>query len=447
MISRREWLALVGKLGVIGAAASLGLSLPAHAVTRPNATLNPLFLNASPRPVLSRRTDPRMVENLMSGGNGVVFGYDRYFKGAGSDWGDFPTNTPSITWGYNVDGGQWLECATTAAGVTRVWAALSFTAVVGETYFLSFTVDSKTGSHANGNATLASGTFTGGTVQVNNPSPGRYALGGLCTVGGAIQVRLGIGVNSTNAADATIRYSNVMVERVPKGQTYPNEYVRPGDQQVFAYTRSSVVTSGLEGTPTVGDVYAIPRRSSVLVLGDSFANDATDFPGKLRIALRGKPIAVNFYGVAGARIDQITDQIASGMARQALTPTASPYTVCIAHGGVNDVAQGNTFATAQTRRLAQIAAVEAAGMRPILLTIPPYNPASAGQQTIIDDYNAWIKTLGYPLYDLYADANDGAGDFKASWNASDGVHPGSAQGEGYDIMGRRLADLLMLIGD
>lgn len=446
-MTRREWLTLVGRLGVIGAAAAVGLGTPARAQNRLVATLNPLYLNVSPRPVVSSRTAPRLVENLLSGGNGVVFGYDRYYKGAGSDWGDFPTNTTSITWGYNADGGQWFEVATTTAGVNRVWAALSFTAVAGETYLLSFTVDSKTGSHANGNASLATGTFTGGTVLLNNPSPGRYALGGLCTVGGSIQVRLGIGVNSTNAADATIRYSNVMVERVPKGQTYPNEYVRPGDQQVFGYTRSSVVTSGLEGTPTVGSTYAIPTRSSVLVLGDSFANDATDFPGKLRIALRGKPIAVNFYGVAGARIDQITDQIASGQARQALTPTASPYTLCIAHGGVNDVAQGNTLATAQSRRLAQIAAVEAAGMRPILLTIPPYNPASAGQQTIIDGYNAWIKTLGYPLYDLYADANDGAGDFKASWDASDGVHPGSDSGEGYDIMGQRLADLIMLIGD
>lgn len=447
MISRRDWLALVGKLGVIGAAAAVGLGTSAHAVTRPTATLNPLFLNVPPRVPISQRTEPRMVENLMSGGNGTVFGYDRYYKGTGSDWGDFPTNTPAITWGYNVDGGQWFECATTTAGVTRVWAAMSFTAVVGETYFLSFTVDSKTGSHANGNATLATGTFTGGTVLVNNPSPGRYALGGLCTAGGTIQVRLGIGVNSTNAADATIRYSNVMVERVPKGQTYPNEYVRPGDQQVFAYTRSSVVTSGLEGTPTIGATYSIPTRSSVLVLGDSFANDATDFPGKLRTWLKHRNIAVNFAGVPGARIEEITTQIASGQARQALTPTASPYTLCIAHGGVNDVAQGKTLSHAQSTRMDQIAAIEAAGMRPLLLTIPPYNPASAGQQTIIDTYNAWIKTLGYPLYDLYADANDGSGDFKASWNASDGVHPGSAQGEGYDIMGKRLANLIMLIGD
>ena len=49
-------------------------------------------------------------------------------------------------------------------------------------------------------------------------------------------------------------------------------------------------------------------------------------------------------------------------------PTASPYTVCIAHGGVNDVAQGKTLAHAQTTRLSQIAAIEAAGMRPILMT-------------------------------------------------------------------------------
>lgn len=422
--------------------------LPSRAsADRPVATVNPLYLNATTRPVVSLREEPRLVENLMSGGNGVVFGYDRYYKGAGSDFGDFPTNTPAITWGYNVDGGQWFEVTTTAAGVTRAWAQIGFTAVAGETYLLSFTVDSKTGTHANGNVSLATGTFTGGTTLLTNPAPGRYAVGGLCTVGGAIQVRMGIGVNSTNAADSTIRYSNIMVERVPKGQTYPNEYVRPGDQQVFAYTRTSTVTSGAESAVTVGSSYAIPSRSSVLVLGDSYANDATDFPGKLRIALRGKPIAVNFYGVAGARIEEITTQIASGFTRQATTPTASPYTLCIAHGGVNNVAQGKTLAEAQTYRLAQIAAIEAAGMRPILLTIPPYNPASAGQQTIIDSYNAWIKTLGYPVYDLYADANDGSGDFKASWNAGDGVHPGSAQGEGYDIMGQRLADLIMLIPD
>ena len=57
-------------------------------MARPAVSLNSLFLNASPRPVLSTRADPRLVTNLLSGGNGVVFGYDRYYKGTGSDWGD-----------------------------------------------------------------------------------------------------------------------------------------------------------------------------------------------------------------------------------------------------------------------------------------------------------------------------------------------------------------------
>ena len=415
-------------------------------MTRAALTPFSLFVNTPPRASRLALTAPRLVENLLSGGNGAVFGYDRYYKGTGSDFGDFPTNTPAITWGYNVDGGQWFEVATTAAGVTRAWAQLGFTAVAGETYLLSFTVDSKTGTHANGNVSLVTGTFTGGTTLLTNPSPGRYAVGGFCTVGGAIQVRMGIGVNSTNAADSTIRYSNIMVERLPKGRTYPNEYVRPGDQQVFAYTRTSTITSGAESAVTVGATYSISPRSSILVLGDSFANDATDFPGKLRISLRQYPIAVNFYGVPGARIEEITTQIASGFARQALTPTAAPYTMCIAHGGVNDVAQGKTLVSAQAARLEQIDAIKAKGMIPLLLTIPPYNAANAGQQTIIDSYNTWIKTLGYPLYDLYADANDGSGDFKTSWNASDGVHPGNGESEGYAIMGRRLANLIQLAG-
>ena len=65
----------------------------------------------------------------------------------------------------------------------------------------------------------------------------------------------------------------------------------------------------------------------------------------------------------------------------------------------------------------------------------------------MDAYNAWLKTLGYPVYDLYADANNGSGDLKATWDVGDGVHPSQGANGGAAIMGRRLADLIMLIGD
>lgn len=443
MISRREWLALVGKLGVIGAAASLGLSLPAHAVTRPTATLNPLFLNVSPRPVISSRTAPRLVENLLAGVTASSTGRDLYFRGTGSDWTDFPASTPNIVWGNDVDGGQWLQFTSEAAGVQRVWVNVGIgTIYAGQTIFCTFTVDSKTGTHVGNNASVTGVTLTGGTNSLNNIGPGRYAIWGYCTVGGTMTIRLGIGTDANNANNATIRISDIMVERVPFGTTYPSEYVRPGDQRIFNYTRTGTMTSGAVGTPTHGAPYPIPRRSHILVLGDSFANDAGDFHTHLRAALSGRPIASNGLGVAGHTISQITDQISSGIAR--LTTGASTYTLCIAHGGVNDVAQNRTLAQMQTDRLAQIAAIEAAGMLPVLLTTSPLNAATAGQQTVMDGYNAWIKTLGYPTYDLFTDASNGSGDFNTAWASLDGVHPTSP---GYRIMGQRLADLIQLIGD
>ena len=36
-------------------------------------------------------------------------------------------------------------------------------------------------------------------------------------------------------------------------------------------------------------------------------------------------------------------------------------------------------------------------MKIILLTVPPYNAANASMQAVMDGYNAWIKTLGYPV--------------------------------------------------
>lgn len=425
-------------------------------MARPASTVNSLFRNVPPRPAVSGRTAPRKVENLLSGGNGVVFGYDRYYKGTGSNWGDQPTNTDKITWGYNTDGGQWFECTTTQGGDNRVWASFTFTAVVGETYLISCNVDSKSGVHGNnGHLLLSSGTFTGGVTVVHNPPVGRICVGGRCTSGGSITVRIGIGTNGANDFNATMRFSNVMLERVPTGVTYPSDYVRPGDQQVFSYDLTGTVTNGIVGVPTIGAPYPIPTRSSVLVIGDSWANDIPfeaggdfgDFPWNIRRALRGRAIAVNAYGVAGHSIDQITAQIATATARQVTTPTASPYTVCIAQGGTNDVAFGRTLTQMQASRLSQIAAIKQAGMLPVLMTTPPRNDASGAQQAVIDGYNAWIKTLGYPLYDLYADADDGNGDFKPQWDSADGVHIGIHENEGAAIMGRRLADLIMLVGD
>jgi len=428
--------------------------LPSLALAdRPVAALNPLLLNVSPRPVVSQRAEPRMVENILVGLSSTAYGYERYHKAASSSWGDFPTDTTEITWGYTVDGGQWFQVTATAGAAERVWAMVAFPAVIGETYAISFTVDSKSGTHGGaGNVSMGAGTWSGKTY-INNAALGRNALIVTATSNATAVVRLGVGVSSNNGATGVMRFSNVMVQRVSSGVAYPSEYVYPGEQRVFPYTYSTSVVSGAVQTPEIGAVYSIPRRANVLMLGDSWANEIWsaanfgDFPWQTRRALGRAPIAINAYGVSGARIAQITDQIATAVARNAAIPGAAPYTLCVAHGGTNDIAQSRTLAQMQADRLAQIAAIEAAGMFPILVTIPPYNAANAGQQTVMDQYNAWLKTLGYPVYDLFADANNGSGDLKAVWDVGDGVHPTQGYSGGAAIMGQRLADLIMLVGD
>lgn len=457
MISRREWLALVGKLGVIGAAAAVGLGAPAHAVTRPAATLNPLFLNVPPRPAISSLTMPRIVENRM----GVK--YRNYRKNASNNWGDFPSDTDQITWGYDVDGGQWFEVNTLAAGAQQVYASFTFGVFRDDDYIISFTVDSKSGTIGGG----ISGGLTGapsasGTVTFTNPAVGRHGMKfHITSAAGVFTMRLGIGVGSANAADASIRYSNVMVERLSDGsRIYPSEYVNPGDSRAFPYTSSSTMSGTAVQVVTNGAAYAIPRRTSVLVIGDSFTDDSYsvpsgaswgDFPFQMRRwDLKGREIAVTSRGVTGANISDITAQLTSALAETTYTTGVAPWTVCIAEGGINDILAGRTLAQMQTDKLAQIAAIEAAGMLPVLVGITAWDGNaswSSGRQAVTDGYNSWLKTLGYPMYDAYADSDDGTGTMKTSWGSADGLHPGQGFYTGSAIMGRRLTDLLMLIGD
>lgn len=408
---------------------------------------NALYLNAAARPIYSGRTAPRIVRNTLS------VKYKLYKKGGGTSWGDFPTDTTGITWGGNVDGGQWFECTSTAGVLDRVWAQFGFKVVAGTTYIISFDVISKTGTFNGYHLSFASGTGTG-TTSIQNLTVGRHTAIFTSTSTGTTIIRLGIGAISANANNATIRFGNVMVEQPsPQDRAYPWEYVTPGDERAFAYTYDTTLTGSLVNAPTLGTVYPIPTRSSVLVIGDSWANEEEntpstwgDFPAHMRRFLRNKPIAINFRGVSGAQIDEITTQIASAFAETDVAARVSPYTLCIMEGGTNDVAQAQTLATMQTRRLAQIAAAEARGMKVVLMTVPPYNAANAGMQTVMDGYNAWIKTLGYPVYDLFADATDGSNDIKTSWGSSDGIHPGQGYTNGSAIMGQRLADLLYLVG-
>lgn len=421
-------------------------------MTRAALASNPLFINTPPRPYRSGRTKPRLVENIMK------HTYRDYQDSAvGGDWTDFPDATAAITYGKQTDGGQWFEFTTTAGGIQRVWTSMNIPMAINTKYIVSFTVVSRTGTiSAGGNANVSLQTVTAtGTTSIADPAVGRHSMVFTTTSAGTATIRFGIGSSANNNNNSTLRISNIMVE-CPSDQTrtYAWEYVNARDQRVFPYTYSTSLTGTLMAAPTLGPVLPMPTRSSILVIGDSFTNDPDvlptiggDFPYHMRRYLRGKPIAVNSRGVTGQTIAQITDQIAAAFAETTVDSGAAPYTMCIAEGGVNDANGGRTLAQMQADKLAQIEVIRSRGMMPILTNIGVFESADDTEEAILLAYNSWIRTIGYPLYDMYTDAASGVNTMKTSWGSVDGLHPGQSYTKGSDIIGQRLASLVQLVGD
>ena len=68
------------------------------------------------------------------------------------------------------------------------------------------------------------------------------------------------------------------------------------DERAFAYTYDTTLSGTLVNSPTLGSPYPIPAQSSILVIGDSWANEEEtlpstwgDFPAHMRRFLRNLP--------------------------------------------------------------------------------------------------------------------------------------------------------------
>lgn len=410
---------------------------------------NALYYNVPSRPGMSSRTNPRIVQNLLTKN------LQTYTKAAG--WSQNAADG-KYTWGGDVDGGQWVQFS--AGAGEQVFTTFTLALKVGQRYILSLTVDSKTGTLNARNFQITSAAQTG-TWELSNPALGRHVLAFTATSNLSVSLRIGIGTDAANTLASTLRVSNIQVEiSSDKTRTYPYEYVQPNTTRAYNYTNVTSVATTLCGTPVLGTPYQIPTSSSVLIVGDSFTDtnpsldfggtEFGDFPFHMQRILPVARYAVNTRGVSGQTIAQITAQITAALTESVGSSGASNYGIVIAQGGINDMIIGaRTLAQMQTDKLAQIEIIKAAGAVPVLVGIAAwdgYAGWTAPFQTQTLAYNAWLKTLGYPMYDLYADSDDGTGTIKTAWGSSDGLHPGTGVSAGQAIMGQRLADLIQLIG-
>lgn len=415
------------------------------ASTRVAVSRQDYFHGTALRPRLSNAA--RIVTNAMS---------PTYRTYNMASWGEFPANDPDslIAWGGDVDGSQSFTITTN--GVTlRVWASFNHTIfAVGETYILSFEVESTDGTMVNDNVAVT-GVAVSGTSTVNAPAVGRHAIRFTTTATGTMTVRVGIGASGNGPANASIKCKNIMLERVYDDRTYPYEYVNASDSRAFDHTYSVAMSGTLLTTETVGSSVAVEPGCSVLVVGDSMTNDIYtsgsqrgDFPYQMRNYI-GTKSAISTYGVSGETIAQTETQLTSAMSDNFADSRAVPWKVVILQGGTNDVNSGRTFAQMQADQLSRIALVESYGMIPVCVTVPPLDAATAGQQAVMDSYNSWLISYctdnGIACYDVNAHANDGSDNFKTSWGSADGIHPGTGYNQGATFMAQKLADLVCLL--
>lgn len=419
----------------------LGSALISNVNAATTSTQDPRFTNVLSKPV-AVKNEPTLVRSYLNQSQ-------RVYSAAG--WVSGPVSSPFITWGGDVDGGDWFEINVNNSGNPFTYVTGGFVAQDGETWILSFTVDSKSGTF---NATSVA--LTGGCVAVannstaQNPPVGRQAyVWKMTTGGGSCHWRIGIGVVSFNSAVAQARFSNVLLEKVTEsGRTYPYPYVPPGDTRIFNHTYSATVSggAGLVTNEVKGPRLTVPTNRSTIVIGDSICSDSLDFAYKAayQLVLRGS------YGIAyrcynGERLDQSLTRLHSAFAETGTVDGTVPWTTVAIESGINDVLQGANLVTMQTRLLALISAVRGYNARPVLMTIGPWNGASGAQNTLITSYNTWIKSLGLPVLDKNLLCNNGSNMFVAKCTAADGLHPGPETYGGGQLIGQAFLDFLRVL--
>lgn len=156
-----------------------------------------------------------------------------------------------------------------------------------------------------------------------------------------------------------------------------------------------------------------------LVVGDSFSDAVNEWV--YLIDERAANLAVGG--------DQLVDDIEPTFAAD-MAAAEDTTTFVVLSGGVNDIITGDTLANMQTAMTSMITTARAANVRVFVLGIGPwknYTSWSAGNQTITDNYNAWLAAQasiqGFTYLDMYSALEGPADELRAVYDSGDGIHP------------------------
>jgi lysophospholipase L1-like esterase len=187
---------------------------------------------------------------------------------------------------------------------------------------------------------------------------------------------------------------------------------------------------------TFAPTYALPRGGKFVILGDSLiaTNETSSSTAITRsdsssahaaFASGGRLWYPKNAGVAGETSAQILARVDSDVVAFA------PHIGVIA-AGTNDARVGVSRADFSTNIAAIVKKFRAAGIFPVLRTVPPiYDTSAAGGESAarrrVSEYNAWIKewapAQGIPVVDLYSEFVDPTnGRIRSPYAYGDGIH-------------------------
>lgn len=198
--------------------------------------------------------------------------------------------------------------------------------------------------------------------------------------------------------------------------------MQPGDFVTFValHTQGGALNiAGAAGATwaSLHRVAELPYTQRIVALGDSLS-EGEDFVYGYVPALRAAMPTTHVLaqGNAGETTTQILARVQSEAV--AFRPVAT-----VVLGGTNDLGADRSAAAIQTDLQAIYAALDAAGITAILVTIPPGNfsaPREATRQTV----NAWLRGRGRPLVDADLVLRDPADpdSLRAGYGLGDNLH-------------------------
>ena len=325
----------------------------------------------------------------------------------------------------------------------------TFNCVSGRRYAARMTVRNVSGLLKNRVQYRSSGTATitgvGTWIESNITSDCVVVVQFDCTASGTSVIRVGLNVNSAGGIHpVSCEIGELLFSEIPSTQSVPAEFVPPGLTYVMTQTRNAANVGGflVDG---VGTADWHDATDAVMIFGDSFSNDPTDWPQLLfgdDDLRKQKAIYVNAVSgrkletaitTAQAQLDLSAFNLRNLQAYpQISTLAARPKTVIVA-SGVNDIVSDATLADMQARFAAMNTICSQNGVqRTLWFDIPPFsNNASwtEGREAVRAAYNTWLETACgtgtvrlFKISDVLKDGAD-ATDLAAAYDSGDGLHP------------------------